>query len=74
MNGLSISRSRATTSRSTCSQVEQRLVGQRVHPATSARRSRSHDEVGAVLLERLDRRRRARADARPQHLADARGR
>ncbi len=52
-------------------QIEQRLVGQRVHPAHERGEVALDDEVGAVLLERLDRAGRALADAGLQDLDDA---
>ena len=62
MYGLSISRSRATISRSSAREVEQRLVGERVHAAHERAQVALDDEVGAVALERLDRRGRAGAE------------
>ena len=44
-------------------EVEQRLVGQLVHPGDQLAAGVGDDEVGAVSLERLDRRRGARPDA-----------
>ncbi len=41
---------------------QQRLLGQRVHALDERAQIAPHDEVGAVLLERLDRRRRTAAE------------
>ena len=50
VKGLSISRSRATTSRSTCADVEQRLAGERVHAGDELGAASSRDdEVRAVV-------------------------
>ena len=53
--GLAISRSRATTSRSTAASSSSGVVGERVHPAHERAELALDDEVHAVPLERLDR-------------------
>jgi hypothetical protein len=50
---------------------QQRLPRERVHAIDQLAQPARDDEVLAVLLERLHRRRRARARARSDHLSDA---